>query len=181
MASWTTPRSASIGDIYTAAWYNTYTRDEFDSIQGLGVVGQPYGTTTSGPGANGAKYVKIWARGFAVTSFEINIDTSAGNIDVGLYTDTAGVPGTRLWSRGSVASPGTGQQSFLISAGSPAALTLPSGPCWAAAAGSSASLALKGSGGAPKGISKAAATAFPLAATAPSVTDNNDIFAVILL
>lgn len=181
MAGWTIPRTAAVGSIYTSSWYNTDTRDNLGALQGVGVCGQIVGASTDGPGANGAFYVKVWARVFAVTSFEVNVAVSAGNLDFGVYTDVAGVPTTRLWSRGSVASPGTGQQTFLISAGSPSTLSLTGGFVWLAAATSSATANFQSSGGTPKGVGKIATSSFPLPATAASLSDTSKAVAAVLL
>lgn len=167
--------------MYTAAWYNTDTRDNLNSLQSLGVCGFPFGQSASSSSANVATFVRIWLRAFAVTSFEINISTSTGNIDVGIYTDSAGSPLTRLWSRGSFASPGTGQQSILISAGSPASLTTTSGPAWAALSCSSGSFAVNAMHNSPKGLVKTMAAAHPLPATASSLSDSESAFGVALL
>jgi hypothetical protein len=48
-----------------------------------------------------------------VTKATIVIGTSAGNIDVGVYSES----GTRLASTGSIASPGTGQRDVTFTAG----------------------------------------------------------------
>lgn len=66
-----------------------------------------------------------------------NIFTSAGNIDIGIYEDNAGVPGDLLISTGSVASPGTGFRVFTV-----AETVIPAGRVWMAFAGSSGTLAV---------------------------------------
>lgn len=180
MATWTTPKTWNVGDILTAADMNTYLRDNTGLIPGFGVTGQPYGPNAKTPGLNVAQYVKVWLTRLSITTFNINIDTSAGNLDVGIYADSSGVPGAKLWALGSTASPGTGHRSFNISAGTPTSLTPSGGPGWLAVATNSATFALKSASGAPAGIARSQSSAFPLPATAGS-SDDSDMIAAILL
>lgn len=180
MASWTEPRSANIGDVYTAAWYNTDTRDNVGAIIGQGVVGQPVGSDTKTPGANVASYVRVWTPVWNPENVNINIAASAGNVDLAIYTESAGAPLTRLWSRGSIASPGTGRQSFAISAGSPSSIALPGGPVWLAVGCGNVGFQIHCTSFCPNGLAKTASAAFPLAATAPSTTDDGEAIAITL-
>ena len=90
-------------------------------------------------GANTAALCRIQiARSVVVNRLWVNIATSSGNIDVGLYADDgAGSPGALIVSSGSVASPGTGNRSFTI-----ADTTLPEGVVWFAVAASNGTLQL---------------------------------------
>lgn len=65
------------------------------------------------------------------------IFTSAGNLDLGIYTDTSGSPDDLLVSIGSTASPGTGFRTFSVTE-----TLVPAGLIWLAMAASSATLAI---------------------------------------
>ena len=53
-------------------------------------------------------------RNITITKIVLNIATSSGNLDVGVYSTTDGATFTRVVSLGSTASPGTGQQKLDI-------------------------------------------------------------------
>lgn len=74
--------------------------------------------------ANKAWLTKSWLpASFVVTSLSFVVVTQSGNMDIGIYDSTF----TRVWSRGSFAVPAAGTRAVLISAGSPATLTLAAG------------------------------------------------------
>jgi len=70
-----------------------------------------------GPNVNNAAwYIRFRVDGdITITKIIINILTSAGNIDLGIFADNSNTPGTLLVSTGSTASPGTGERSFTVS------------------------------------------------------------------
>lgn len=71
---------------------------------------------------NGAWYIRSRVDAdITVDTAVLNILTSTGNIDIGIFEDNAGTPGTLLGSTGSTASPGTGERSIALAA--PVALT----------------------------------------------------------
>lgn len=180
MAAWTNPKTWNVGDILTAADMNTYVRDNLSALMTLPVIGQPIISADTNLGANGGKFTKVWLPAKSYTTIEISIGTSAGNIDVAVYTDNAGAPGTLLWHRGAMSSPGTGMQSVSISAGTPTTLDITTpGLYWVGIAGSNSSLAI-GATTCPKTCSKSASTVYPLASSNPTVSDANDYLAFVL-
>lgn len=122
------------------------------------------GTTTLV--ANTAYFGRFFtAAAFTVVSVELNLSVSSGNIDVGIYSEVAGLPSARQWSRGSIASPGTGLQSILISAGTPTTLTLSPGTYWLGFSADNTGVAVSYAGSLPKGLGYTKAATFPLPAT----------------
>lgn len=91
-------------------------------------------------GANVAVLSPFWVdTPTTINKIAVNIQTSSGNLDVGIYDDdgTSGAPSTKLVSSGSTASPGTGQRAFTV-----AGTVLPPGRYWAAFSCDNGTLAL---------------------------------------
>lgn len=174
---WVAPRTWVTGEVVTASIANQQWRDNMLAVA-TKVHSPHYGPTRYNPiTTNEAWFVRVEAQaGFAVTSFELNLGVSSGNIDVGLYSDVAGAPSERLWSRGSFASPGIGQRSILISAGSPTSLTFSANVVWLAIAADNANVtfAFAAAGFLPKGIVKFKALSFPLPASVSGLTEDVD-------
>lgn len=134
------------------------------------------GSSSTNIGTNAAYFCRVVnpMGVFTVTKLNLYIGTSSGNIDVGIYTDSGGLPSARLWSRGGVASPGTSNRSILISAGSPSTLTLNPGTYWLAVAADNNTVQFAFSGTQlPVGLTASAASAYPLPATISSPAAQN--------
>jgi len=126
------------------------------------------------PTANRATFARVYVpAAFVVTSIGVQITVSSGNVDFGIYSESAGAPNARLWSLGGVASPGTGMRSFLISAGTPNTLTLTPGVYWLAAAADNAVITwgqINGNGTFPDGLLAFQGTSYPLPASVSTAT-----------
>ena len=76
-----------------------------------------HGSATGMNAANDTIYCRVLA-GYtrAATGIRLHLTASSGNIAVAVYADNgSGLPGTRLATSGSVASPGTGPQTVTFS------------------------------------------------------------------
>ena len=175
--AWTTPKTWAVGEVLTAANMNLHLRDNLNALAGFFVPINHEGTGANlGFAANEAWASRFIVPGpFAVTTVEIEIVTSAGNIDVGLFSDAAGATPTltRVWSRGAIASPGSGDQSISISGGSPTSLTVTPGSYWLAVSSDSGSFVLLTSNDVPKGgaLTKTASHPLPASITTPTVAN----------
>lgn len=95
--------------------------------------GLPFGQFINhGPSAinaNEAAFTRYRSPGLLINRIGMNISTSSGNVDLGVYADGGAgtAPGARLVSTGSQASPGTGGQVWTI----PATI-IPEGLIWLA-------------------------------------------------
>lgn len=47
--AWTSPRTAAVGDVFTASWWNTDARDNLNAILPHGIAWQSYAVTWSAP------------------------------------------------------------------------------------------------------------------------------------
>lgn len=147
--------------------------------------GDPRYISGSGaPGANRCLYLRATGSG-VISKIAVDIGTSSGNIDVGVYANTgvgrAARPAARKTSSGSVASPGTGYQEIALTA----SVYVEEGD-WLAVSSDNATVtyALTGgngsSGSMAQGLSHFQTGTFPLPATAaPSGT--NAIYSVVIV
>lgn len=126
--------------------------------------GVPYANSTLG--ANVAFYSRITIP-FAWTPNRIGtfIKVSSGNLDMGIYADdgTGDLPGARIASLGSTASPGTGRRLFTIAPGAMAA-----GVYWLGVSAGNGTISLgyvgegNTAGGAGQIVGVSLGTSFPL-------------------
>ena len=76
-------------------------------------------TTTALAAANFFYYVQLVSGGYASTNFYVDISVQSGNMCVAIYTNTGGTPGApgaRLWTSGSISTPGAGLQAVSMGA-----------------------------------------------------------------
>lgn len=107
---------------------------------GLGLVGQLNYTSNTTDSANQATAIRCHTDApLTINRIGLYIPTSSGNLDVGAYAadGAGGIPGTRLVSAGSTASPGTGLRRITV-----AETTIPAGFLWLAVAVNNATISL---------------------------------------
>lgn len=173
MAAWSTPHTAVTGEVTTAAQWNAEVRDNPTSLYEA-YSGQMFKNESQGQNyytmvANQANLVAlVMLRKATITGYRFLIGTSSGNLDVGIYDSAF----TRLWSRGSFASPGTGAREVLISAGSPTTLTLTPGLYYTAFAADNTTVTFVGVNQGVTGILKIKATSFPLPSAISTPSDS---------
>jgi hypothetical protein len=119
----------------------------------------------------------------AVSAINFIVQTASGNLDVGIYADSAGAPGARLVSTGSFSCPVAGAVAKAITS-----LVLAAGvDYWLALVGSSTTVAVVGGGNGVRtdtfaDVTRTQVTALPLPASAtPAANSTYSILPVLYL
>lgn len=124
-------------------------------------------STTTVATVNRAFYYRIPTNFFhslTITKLRVFIASTSGNLDVGVYVDSNGLPGAKKITKGGIASPGNGAQDITIAA------TLVEPGNWLAISADNTTITFMGNGGTMvQGMGSMGAfqdTAYPLPSTA---------------
>jgi hypothetical protein len=172
--TWTDPRTWVTSEVVTAAQLNAHVRDnelflyEAFPEEIIETIITDGSSAALAANNNAHLTMMIVEREFVCTNVRFHIGTSSGNIDVGIYDSSF----TRLWSRGSFASPGTGSRTVGISAGTPTTLTLTPGVYWFALAADNTTVTFRGTSAQLVSKSVTKGTSFPLPSSISSPSAN---------
>ena len=175
--AWSTPNTWATNDVPSAAQLNQDLRDNplalYNAFSGQIILTDAPIVAAYAVGAVNKAHLSMMTvlRNITVTSvgYYLGGGAGVGNVDIGIYNSSY----SRLWSRGSTATPGsTGGKTVSISAGSPTTLTLAPGVYWFAIASDSTSPQFVGINTSIPGLSVSKTSSFALPSSISSPASN---------